>query len=184
MSNLKAKMIAGLSVFLFMAFVAPCRAHALPEPEIKAAFIYRFTQFVTWPDDAFAAQDAPFIIATVGDDSLSAALQHVMAGRVVNGRPIVVIHFASVDRIKHCHLLFVPASQQGSAPAILAKVGNAPVLTVGDGDAFMNQGGGFRLFVEDGRMKFELDPDVVTAAGLKPGAAVDESRADLSEMNC
>src|SRR5579862_3209584 len=84
-SNLKAKqMIAGLSVFLFMAFVAPRRAHALPEPEIKAAFIYRFTQFVTWPEDAFPAHDAPFIIATVGDDSLSAALHHVMAGRVVN----------------------------------------------------------------------------------------------------
>jgi hypothetical protein len=169
-SNLKANTIAGLSVFLFMAMVAPRPAQALPEPEIKAAFIYRFTQFVTWPDDAFDGNDAPFIIATIGDDSLSAALQHAMAGRVVNGRPIVVTHFSSVDRIEHCHLLFVPASQQGTAPAILAKVGNAPVLTVGDGDAFMTQGGGFRLFVEDGRMKFELDPDVVTAARLKAGA--------------
>jgi hypothetical protein len=169
-SNLRTKKIAGLSVLLFAAMVAPRRAHALPEPQIKAAFIYRFTQFVTWPNDAFAATDEPFIVATVGDDSLSATLRHVMAGRVVNGRPIVVVYFASVDRIEHCHLLFVPASQQGTAPAILAKVGNAPVLTVGDGDEFMNQGGGVRLFVEDGRMKFELDPDVVTAARLKPGA--------------
>ena len=170
MSNLKADKIARLSIFLFMVLAAPRRADALPEPEIKAAFIYRFTQFVTWPDDAFAGKDEPFIVATVGDASLSAALQHVMAGRVVNGRPIIIAHFASVDRIEHCHLLFVPASQQGTVPAILAKVGNAPVLSVGDGDAFMNQGGGVRLFVEDGRMKFELDPDVVTAARLKPGA--------------
>jgi hypothetical protein len=169
-SNVKANSIASLLVFLFMGTAAPRRALALPEPEIKAAFIYRFTQFVTWPDDAFAGTDAPFIVATVGDDSLSEALQRAMAGRVVNGRPIVVVHFASVDRIGHCHLLFVPASQQGSAPAILAKVGSAPVLTIGDGDAFMNQGGAIRLFVEDGRMKFELDPDVVTAARLKPGA--------------
>jgi hypothetical protein len=169
-SNVKASMIARISAFLFMAIVAPRQAHALPEPEIKAAFIYRFTQFVTWPNDAFDGKDAPFIIATIGDDSLSAALQHAMSGRVVNGRPIVITHFASVDRIEHCHLLFVPASQQGTVPAILAKVGNAPVLTVGDGDGFMQQGGAIRLFVEDGRMKFELDPDVASAARLKPGA--------------
>jgi hypothetical protein len=169
-SNLKASKIARLSVFLFMALTAPRRADALPEPEIKAAFIYRFTQFVTWPDDAFAAKDEPFIVATVGDDSLTGTLQQVMAGRVANGRPIVVVHFASVDRIEHCHLLFVPASQQGTAPAILAKVGNAPVLSVGDGDEFMNQGGAIRLFVQDGRMKFEVDPDVLGAARLKAGA--------------
>ena len=170
MSNLRTKKIAGLSVLLFAAIVAPRGAHALPEPQIKAAFIYRFTQFVTWPDDAFAGKDEPFIVATVGDDSLTATLQQVMAGRVVNGRPIVVVHFASVDRIEHCHLLFVPASQQRTAPAILAKDGNAPVLTVGDGDEFMNQGGAIRLFVEDSRMKFEVDPDVLGAAGLKAGA--------------
>ncbi len=163
-------MIAVRWVFVFAAIVAPRPAHALPEPEIKAAFIYRFTQFVTWPDDAFAGSDAPFVIATAGDDSLSASLKRVMAGRVVNGHPIVVTHFASVDRIDHCHVLFVPASQQGTVPAILAKVGSAPVLTVGDGDAFMSQGGAIRLFVEDGRMRFELNPDVVTAARLKPGA--------------
>lgn len=157
-------------MLLIPAIVAPRQAHALPEPEIKAAFIYHFTQFVTWPDDAFAGANAPFIVATVGDDSLTAPLRQVMAGRAVNGRPIVVVHFASVDRIEQCHLLFVPASQQGSVPAILGKVGNAPVLTVGDGGAFMQQGGAIRLFVEDGRMKFEIDPDVATAARLKPGA--------------
>jgi hypothetical protein len=166
----KANTIASLLVFLYVATAAPLRVLALPEPEIKAAFVYRFTQFVTWPDDAFGGKDEPFTIATVGDDSLLPALQQVMAGRAVNGRPIVVIHFTSADRIDHCQVLFVPASQQGIVPAILAKLGNAPVLTIGDGDAFMNQGGAIRLFVEGGRMKFELDPDVVTAARLKPGA--------------
>lgn len=159
-----------MPVVLLMAIVAPRMAYALPEAQIKAAFIYNFTQFVTWPDDAFAGKDAPFIVATVGDDSLSAALQHAMAGKAVNGRPIVVTHFASIDRIERCHLLFVPASQHGITPAILAKVGNAPVLTVGDGESFMTLGGAIRLFVEDSRMRFEVAPDVVEAARLKPGA--------------
>ncbi len=93
-----------------------------------------------------------------------------MAGKMANGRPIVVKHFASAERIEGCQLLFVPEAQNASAPAILAKTANRPILTVGQTDAFMQSGGAIRLLVEEGHMKFQLNPDALDAAKLKASA--------------
>jgi hypothetical protein len=93
-----------------------------------------------------------------------------VADKTVEGHPIVVRYFSSADQIQACHLLFVPASQDGATSAILGKVANMPVLSVGEGDSFLPSGGGIRLFIEDGRMRFELDPDVLEASNLKASA--------------
>ena len=43
----------------------------------------------------------------------------------------------------------------------------APVLTVGDGDGFARGGGMIGLFVEDGRMRFAINPNAAQRAGLR-----------------
>jgi hypothetical protein len=150
---------------------APARADGPSrQSQLKAAFIYNFTQFVEWPPDAFAGDDSPFVVAVVGDDPLQGALEAAMADKTAGARPIIVKHFASVDDLGPCQLLFVPASQDGSLGAILKRIGTSPVLTVGESDAFMPAGGAIRLFLENGKMRFELDPDVCDAARLKVSA--------------
>src|ERR1700722_10025339 len=104
---------------LLMAIHLPCKADAPREDQVKAAFIYNFTQFVTWPQDAFASNNSPFVIAIVGDDPYSGASERAMAGKFVNGRRIAISHFASLERMERCQLLIVSASQQGAASEIL-----------------------------------------------------------------
>jgi len=166
----KANLTVALVIAYWMAISTPCKAEATKEAQVKAAFVYNFTQFVDWPAGAFAGPDAPFVVAIVGDDPFSGAIEEAMDGQSVNGRPIAVRHFASAKQIERCQLLIVPASQQAAAPVILAKIANAPVLTVGDGDSFMAQGGAIRLFQQGARVRFELSPDVMAAARVVPGA--------------
>jgi hypothetical protein len=149
----------------------PCRADA-PTREylVKAAFIYNFTQFIRWPDGAFPAKDAPLIIATVGSDPFNGALDEAVSGKSAGDHAIKVNHFGSVDDIGACQLLFVPASQDSSLKAIFAKVNGEAVLTVGESDAFPPAGGGIRLFLEDNKMRFEIDPDPIEAAGIQVSA--------------
>jgi hypothetical protein len=137
---------------------------------VEAAFVYNFTQFVEWPADAFASKDAPFVVAIVGEDPFAGALEQAMAGKVASGRPIVVKHYASAERIEGCQLLFVPEAQDDGVAAVLARANGRPILGVGQSDAFMRSGGAVRLLVEDGRMKFQIDPDVVDASNLKASA--------------
>jgi len=147
-----------------------CRGDEPALARVEAAFIYNFTQFVEWPANTFANKDAPFVVAVVGEDPLSGWLEKAMTGKVAGGRPIVVRHISSAEQIDGCQILFVPAAQDAASQAILAKAAGHPFLTVGQTDAFMHEGGAARLFVEDGRMRFQINPDVVDAAKLKASA--------------
>jgi hypothetical protein len=154
--------------------VALCLARsayaASREYQVKAAFIYNFTQFIEWPKDAFSSPDAPFVIAIVGDDPFDGALDKILASKSVGSRPIVTRHFGSVGDIGPCQILFVSTTADTSLRAVVEKTGNAPVLTVGESEELLSAGGAVRLFLEDGKMRFQINPDVLEAARLKASA--------------
>src|SRR2546423_15438424 len=56
------------------------------EVRIKAAFLYRFGEFVQWPPAAFAGPDSPFVIGVLGADEGGAGLEQVVADRKIQGR--------------------------------------------------------------------------------------------------
>lgn len=147
---------------------ATCRADApAREYQVKAAFIFNFTQFIEWPADAFPNEGAPFVVAVVGKDPFDGALEKIMSGKTVRGRSIEVQHFATAADIKHCQILFVPASEDASLGDILAKTAKDSVLVVGESDSVMDAGAAVRLFLEDAKMRFELNTDVCDAAKLR-----------------
>jgi len=137
---------------------------------VKAAFLYNFTQFVSWPSDAFAATDSPFVVAVVGDDPFSGALEKAMSGKSVANHPIQVQHFSSADQLGDCQMLFVPASEDSNLSEIIGAEAKRPVLTVGETDAFSPAGGCMRFYLEDGKVRFEIGPDAVDEARLKVSA--------------
>src|SRR5688572_30442184 len=53
------------------------------EQRVKAAFLYRFTEFATWPDSAFTRAEAPFVIAVTGREGMAEELRNITAGRAV-----------------------------------------------------------------------------------------------------
>ena len=44
------------------------------ERRVKAAFIFKFTGYIEWPEGAFPRADTPVTIAVAGDDELAAEL--------------------------------------------------------------------------------------------------------------
>lgn len=136
------------------------------EYEVKAALIYKFALFIEWPADAFADHKSPFIVATVGDDPFGGALEQAVQGKTFNGHPIVVKHFPNAAVLEHCHILYVGASEQGDLPQVLEKAGNS-TLTVGDSENFTAQGGIFRFFREETRIRFEVNLGVAQRSRLR-----------------
>jgi hypothetical protein len=72
---------------LALLAAAACRLGAaqVPEADLKAAYIYNFAMFTTWPPDA-ALQKAPFVVCASAEGALWPSLQ-TLNGRPVNGRP-------------------------------------------------------------------------------------------------
>jgi hypothetical protein len=158
-------------VLVAVSVALPCRADTpTREYQVKAAFVYNFTQFVVWPDSAFASKDSPFVVATIGDDPFNGALEAAMNGKSAASRPIVVKHFSSVDDAATCQLLFVPASQDSNLSAVFSRLDKKPILAIGENDAFMAAGGGIRFYIDGNRIRFEIDPDSIAADALKVSA--------------
>jgi hypothetical protein len=143
----------------------PAGGAEMDEYQMKAAFLYSFLKFVQWPHG-----DGPIVVAVLGDDPFDWRLDRVMKGRTANGREIVVKRARPSDDLTKVHILFVSRSEASRTADIVARMGQAPVLTVGDTAEFIDDGGMVRLFVDGDRVRFEIGIAAVEHARLRASA--------------
>ena len=89
------------------------------------------------------------------------------ASKKIGERSIQVKHVSSAERIGRCHLLFVAASEEANLNTIMNKIGDAPVLTLGETDAFPWAGGIIRFYTADEKVRFEVNVKAADKARLK-----------------
>src|SRR6185295_7141296 len=56
---------------------------ALPEFQVKAAFLINFPKYVDWPAEAFAETNSPIVIAVLGESKVTDELEKGIAGRTI-----------------------------------------------------------------------------------------------------
>jgi hypothetical protein len=134
---------------------------ATSEYEVKAAYLLNFARFVEWP--APAPGNDPFTICIVGDDPFQGALERLVEGEAVNGRPIAVRRLARWQ--EPCRILFVSRSERDTF-RILRQTGRG-VLTVGEEPGFLSDGGMINFVVEDRKVKFEVSLKAATEASIR-----------------
>jgi hypothetical protein len=145
------------------------RAHAADAPteyQVKAAFLFNFAKYVDWPPQAFADATAPLVIGLVGADAIGDDLAKTIAGRSVNNRPLTVQRLPADADFKGCHLLFVGAAERHRQAEILGKVKGASILSVGEADNFLEQGGVMNFVKRDNRIRFQVNLDAARQAQL------------------
>jgi YfiR/HmsC-like len=140
------------------------------EYEVKAAFIYNFAKYVSWPEASTSEKKKPFVIGVIGKDPFGQALDAAMRGRSVEGRAVFVERYGKVEEVADCDILFISSSEKNNLHRILEALHKAPVLTVGDMDQFAERGGMINLTTEEKRVRFEINVEAAERAGLKPGS--------------
>jgi hypothetical protein len=141
-------------------------AQDVTEPSLKAAFVYNFAKFTEWPVDVLPAT-ASFTACVLGDAPVSDALERTVKGRLLSGHSVSVMRVALDGPLRTCHLLYVSGVTPAQVSAIVTIVKGAPVLTISDIDDFAPLGGIAHMFVENGRMRFDLNVDRAKLARLQ-----------------
>jgi len=138
------------------------------EPSLKAAFIYNFAKFTEWPQETLPAT-ATFTACVLGASAnpIQVALERTVKGRQFAGRQISVVQTRIDGQLRSCHLLYLSGVTLAQVAAILEAVRGAPVLTVSDVDDFARRGGIAQMFVEDGKMRFELNLEAAKRSRLE-----------------
>jgi hypothetical protein len=132
------------------------------EYEIKAAFLYNFARFIDWPDSVFSDPATPFVVGVFGKDPFGEILDKTFEGKSVEGRHVVVRRVDNVDGALGCHLLFVAHPQTPHLRRFEAQA----IVTVGESERFVDQGGAIGFIIEDNRVRFTIGPGAATRAGV------------------
>lgn len=129
--------------------------------QVKAVFLFNFTQFVDWPSNSFNSPTAPFVIGILGNDPFGSYIDKVVEGEKIDSHPIVVQRYNDEDDAKNCNILFTSKSY-----AAIKNLRNRSILTVGDGNDFAAEGGIIRFFIENNKIKLQINLRAAKAANL------------------
>ncbi|HZP11626.1 MAG TPA: YfiR family protein [Nevskiaceae bacterium] len=137
--------------------VAP--AHAATEvdrvQQIKAAYLYNFARFVTWPPEKVGA-DKAIEFCILDGDPLKPALDEVLQGKTIDTQRVVVRHTARVEDMRSCHVAYLGGVDPARVGAALDALAGASVLTVYEGSD-TQRAGAIRFFLEDRKVRFEIN---------------------------
>lgn len=136
------------------------------ETEIKAAFLYKFGDFVEWPPQAFADAAAPLVVGVLGSDALAGALERLVTQRSVQGHPVTVRRLRRGEPLAGVHILFAHATD-AELRTLLASAGGQPVLVVTDSEGGLGAGSAINFVVEDERVRFDIAVPAAERAGLR-----------------
>jgi hypothetical protein len=123
------------------------------EDRVKAAFLYKFSGYVEWPEGVLAP-DAPLRIGVIGSESLAKELTRMTAVRA--GRPVEVLTVRPFDPVPDVHVLFIGRSQSDRLSALIRTVPDRPILVVTDCDGALAQGSMINFVVVSGHLRFEV----------------------------
>lgn len=158
-------------VCLALATIAPAVSYSQPavldEYQVKAAFLYNFAKFVEWPSAAFKSPEEPIVICVLGQNPFGSALEEIVNGKKVGERGFRIRQTSDVREAARCHMVFLGASDEKRARPFLEEAKALPVLTVGERDGFLADGGIIAFTVRDTRVRFEIDPERATRVKLK-----------------
>lgn len=137
------------------------------EYRVKAAYLYRFCEYVEWPEAVFADAASPLVIGILGDGRIAENLAEIVAGRQVSGRAIDVRRLRAGDSIKGVHVLFITRSQDRNLAAVLAEARLQSTLTITEWEEFDPAGSIINFIVVDDRVRFDIALEPAKRSNLR-----------------
>jgi hypothetical protein len=143
---------------LLVCAVAPAALGAdVPDYAVKAAYLYKFAEFVEWPPAVFESAESPAVICVASDDTFAAMAENVMRGRKIGGRPVVFQRVKNIRDQPACQILYIAGPDEAWVSQNIRAARGTPVLTITDDARETAAKGIINLVLKDNRVRFEID---------------------------
>lgn len=135
------------------------------ERRIKAVFVYRFPEFINWPEKG-TSTTRPFIINVIGSCTIAEELRHIAAGHNIEGRPITVRQAQEGNALTGSDIVYICDSEHSRLRQIIQ---NAPssALIVTESDGALAEGSVINFVLDDFRVRFEISLDAAKHRDLR-----------------
>jgi YfiR/HmsC-like len=145
---------------------------AAPSSEIQTltvAFLYNFMKLTEWPAGTMNTEITLCVTeARHFDQDLE-----VIADKKIQNKPLQIKKLLPGDSPNDCQLLFLPSEEKPiRLHEWLKAVEKSPVLTVSDGEGFLENGGMIALVNDGEHLKFNVNLGLVESLGIKMSSQI------------
>lgn len=149
--------------------------------KVTAAFLLNFSRYSEWPEDRFGDAADPVVLAVVGRSPVTPYLRAIVADERVGGRSFAVRVIPSpeegeaedfVEALRGAHLVYVPRDERRWTDEVIRATWNRGVLTASEDRDFVEEGGAFELYVQRGRMVFDVNREAIDASRVQVSSKV------------
>ncbi|MEO8173684.1 MAG: YfiR family protein [Sediminibacterium sp.] len=153
------KILPSRFVIAFVLLIIHLQAEAQPslEYQLKAVFLFNFTQFVEWPTGSFETDQSPLVIGILGENPFGTYLDETVKGELIKGHPVVIRYYKNVADVQSCHLLFINITESDKRKEAIEALKGKNILTVSDAPDFAAQGGMIRFFTLQNKIKLQIN---------------------------
>lgn len=134
--------------------------------KVKAAFLYNFFNYTTWPDPENKKKPEPLELWVIGDDPFGSILDATFKDKEIGKRSIKIERFDEAPDELTADMIFVGGMEERELDALIKACEGLPLLLIGDSDGFAEAGGSCNLSIKDSSIAIEVNTEVVKAAGL------------------
>jgi hypothetical protein len=162
---IRRHIVASLALAAVLVGGVPSHAQNASVADVSAAYIVNFVRFTTWPADVLAP-GAPVVICVGGSDWVADALAQLTRNQEIDKRPLAIRRTSPDGSIDGCHVYYGSNLNGVRAERLLRTTASLPILTMSDATDFAERGGIANFFIEDGKLRFAVNPNAATRAGL------------------
>lgn len=128
------------------------------EYALKAAFLYRFIDYVNWKD---YSKNQTFKIAILEESPITTSLLDIPKNRKID-----IKEYKNLDEISFCNILFVPYNSTIPIETILSKFSGKPVLIVTERKGYGSKGAHMNFIIVENKLKFEVNLKAINKSGI------------------
>lgn len=128
------------------------------EYALKAAFLYRFIDYVNWKD---YSKNQTFKIAVLEESQITSSLLNMPKNKKID-----IQEYKNLNEIGFCNILFVPYNCSIPIETILSKFSGKPVLIVTEKNGYGKKGAHMNFIIVDNKLKFEVNLKAINKAGI------------------
>lgn len=137
---------------------ANAKAQQYTEYDLKAAYIYNFSKFVSWPTESIEPKSEKFQIVIFGNSPISPTLYQALKGRRIQGKEISIRVVYLIENIGNPHIIFVAKKMKLQTNELVSYCENKPILLIGDViDGFCQMGGIINFTKKSSKYRFEIN---------------------------
>ena len=167
LTSLMRKSLAVLWLFFSGLCASPAQATTFEESDVKAAFLYYFFHFITWPERGSESAKTPYEFCVVRQGPVVNALELVLASPKAAKTAVNISEISDAQKVSSCDYVFIDSASEEYAQTIIATARGEAILTVSDVEGFAGMGGMIELKHSSNRISVLINVDALNAQGLK-----------------